>query len=103
MRLNYYRFPENVDEQVLLENGCTIVLKDGYTVHDTHIPPDKREEVDYIDHVISGISVTQAKMLLKKYGGGAWTDHIDRDGSVFESTPITLGGNNSKHKYNHHL
>lgn len=29
--------------------------------------------------------------------------HSERDGSCFEVTDITLTGNNSKFKYNHHL
>lgn len=51
----------------------------------------------------SGITISYAKKLLKKKGGCAWTEHIDRDGGCFEVTDITLKGNNSKFKYNHHL
>ena len=43
------------------------------------------------------------KKLLKQYGGIAWTDHIDRDGGLFEVTEIKLKGNNSKFRYNRHL
>ena len=50
-----------------------------------------------------GISVSHANQLLKKKGGHAWTEHYERDGTMFESTPITLKGNNSTHKYAHHL
>ena len=31
------------------------------------------------------------------------TEHIERDGGVFEVTDITLNGNNSRFKYNRHL
>lgn len=103
MRLNYYRFPENSDEQAMLEEGCGVVLKNGETIYPKNIPDDKRDQVDHIDDVVSGISVTHAKQLLKKYGGSAWTEHCDRDGGVFEVTDITLKGNNSRFKYNHHL
>lgn len=80
MRLNYYEFPTETEPEVLKENGCE---------------PD--------DRVLGGVSVTTAKKLLRQYGGSAWTEHIDRDGGCFEVTPITLTGNNSRFKYNHHL
>ena len=103
MRLNYYRFAEGTDESILLENGCAVVLKDGDTIYPDSIPDDKRELVDYVDDTIYGCSVTFAKQLLKRYGGSAWTEHIDRNGGCFEVTDITIKGNNSKFKYNHHL
>lgn len=103
MRLNYYRFPETVDEQIKLNEGCGVVLKSGDTIYPDTIPEDKRSLVEYVDDTIGGISVTHAKRLLKAYGGSAWTEHCDRDGSVFEVTDIQLKGNNSKFKYNHHL
>ncbi len=103
MRINYYRFPENADEQAMLEEGCGVVLKDGVTIYPDYIPDDKRALVDHVDGTVGGISVTHAKQLLKKYGGSAWTEHCDRDGGVFEVTDIQLQGNNSKYKYNRHL
>jgi hypothetical protein len=48
-------------------------------------------------------SIKRAKELLKQFGGFAWTEHIDRDGGCFQTTDIQLVGNNSTHKYNHHL
>jgi hypothetical protein len=50
-----------------------------------------------------GISVTQAKQLLKEKGGRAWTEHYERDGTMFERTAIKLQQNNSTHTYNQHL
>lgn len=79
MRLNYYRFPEGISEDIL------------------------REHCGADEDTIGGISVTNAKKYLKQFGGSAWTEHIDRDGSLFEVTPIEIGGNNSRFKYNHHL
>lgn len=49
------------------------------------------------------VSISTAKQLLKKEGGYAWTEHYERNGTLFEVTPITLTGNNSKFKYNRHL
>ena len=80
MKLNYYQFPENTEENVLREYGC-----------------------NKSDLVLGGISVTSVKKLLKDFGGNGWTEHCERDGGVFEVTDITLKGNNSKFKYNHHL
>lgn len=96
-------FPEETPEEILLSNGCGIVLKDGSEIYAEEIPSDKREFVKCIDRVIGGISVTRAKELIRKYGGSGWAEHIDRDGSLFETTEIKLSGNNSRFRYNHHL
>ena len=103
MRLTYYRFPEGTPENVLLSNGCGVVLKDGSEIFPDSIPEDKRPLVDHINTTLSGVSVTTAKNLMRQYGGYGWTAHIDRDGCVFETTPIQLKGNNSRFKYNRHL
>ena len=62
----------------------------------------KIDFIDYISHRIQ-VSISTAKRLMKRYGGIAYTHHIDRSGCCFEVTPISLEGNNSKVKYNHHL
>ena len=103
MRLHSYRFPSSVDEQTRLSEGCSIILKSGDEIYPDSIPEDKRHLVDRVDDTLTGITITAAKKLLKTYGGIAWTDHIDRDGSCFEVSMITLNGNNSQFKYNHHL
>lgn len=102
MRLSYYRFPDDTPESVLLENGCGVVLKSGEEIYPDSIPEDKRPIVDHIDHTVY-CKVSFAKQILKTYGGAAWTEHIERDGGCFEVIPISLGGNNSRFKYNHHL
>ena len=102
MRLHYYQFPQGTPEDILLENGCAIHLKDGNWTYQETIPDEYRHLVDHVDDTIN-CKVSTAKKLLCKYGGCAWTEHIDRDGSVFEITEISLRGNNSKFKYNHHL
>ena len=79
MRIHYYRFPEGTPENITSEHGSD---EDG---------------------LVSGCSISHAKALLKQYGGAAWTDHFDRDGGFFESSPIVLKGNNSRVKYNRHL
>lgn len=113
MRLNYYKFPEGVDAQMRFQNGaaaigggkcgrgrescrgCT-VCEDGWTQCPEFIVADAEDTLE-------GISVTAAKKLLRQFGGTAWTEHIERDGGVFETTDIRLTGNNSKFKYNRHL
>ena len=103
MRINYYQFPNDIPEDILLKEGCEIVLKNGETIYSETIPEDKRELVDHVDNVLYGLKVSSVKSLIKKYGGHGWTDHCERDGGVFETTEITLNGNNSKFKYNRHL
>lgn len=80
MRINYYKFPENISNDVLKEYE----LRDG-------------------EYTLDGMSVSEVKKLIKKYGGVGYTMHCERDGTLFETTPITLNGNNSKFKYNRHL
>lgn len=103
MRLNYYRFPEDSNPEDRFAEGCSVVLKSGRTIYPETIPEERKSLIDHIDDTLEGISISHAKELLKKYGGCAWTEHIDRDGSVFETSEITLSGNNSKFKYNQHL
>ena len=78
MRLSYYRFPEGAPVEIINEH-C-----------------DPGEDT-------TSCSVSWAKQMLKKYGGSAWTEHIDRDGGCFEVTEIKIKGINSRFKYNHHL
>ena len=103
MRLNYYQFPEDSDPMTRFNEGCAVILKSGSEIHPESIPDDKWPLIDRIDDTLGGITITAAKKLLKKYGGSAYTMHCERDGSVFEVTDITLKGNNSRFKYNHHL
>lgn len=96
MRLNYYRFPAESDPMDRFNEGCAVILKTGSEIYPESIPDDKWPLIDHIDDVIGGITVTAAKKLLRKYGGSAWTEHIDRDGGCFEITAIHLTGNNSR-------
>lgn len=112
MRLHYYRFPEEIEPQTRFQEGavhlegacaqgrdtcrgCTICA-DGWSECTQFI-------VSAAETSIGGISVKRAKELLRKYGGDAWTEHIERDGGVFEVTEIQLKGNNSRFRYNRHL
>ena len=113
-RLNYYRFPEGVDENTRAEHGCDKTsgcalngdlnlesagwkCERGWCCDCEHIC------VKEVGDTLSGISVSRAKQLLREFSGSAWTYHIDRDGGVFETTEIKLKGNNSRHRYNRHL
>lgn len=113
MRLNYYRFPDNVSAQTRFQNGasaidggecgkgcenchgCTI-CEDGWTQCPHFIVTDA-------EYTVEGISITEARKLLWQFGGTAWTEHIERNGGVFETSEIRLTGNNSRFKYNRHL
>lgn len=115
MRINYYRFPETVDPDVRYRHGtdmkhaiCTMSVSHEKADICIHRPEWGCKECKYYkvtnsDYVVEGISVTAAKKLLKEFGGSAWTEHCERDGSCFETTPIELKGNNSKFQYNKHL
>lgn len=104
MRLNYYRFPDDSDPMVRLDEGCAAVWKNGETTWPSRrVVEEHKDQLVCIDDTLGGITVTAAKRLLKLYGGCAWTSHIDRDGGCFEVTPIRLSGNNSRFRYNHHL
>jgi hypothetical protein len=41
--------------------------------------------------------------MIKNNGGRGYTEHYERDGTLFEVSHIELKGNNSSFKYNRHL
>jgi len=100
MRITYYSFPVElpIRERVLAYKQ----IVEGKDI--IEIPEDISDEVlDRNFPIEFDCSVSTAKKLLKKFGGNACTQHFDRDGGLFETTPILLKSNNSKFKYNHHL
>ena len=101
MRITYYCFPDTMSiREVAL---ATKQVVEGRT-EITEVPEDVSDEVLERNFACEiHVSVTLAKKLMKRFGGCAYTRHIDRDGSVFEVTPVTLKGNNSRFKYNVHL
>ena len=112
MRINYYRFPENIDPYTRYKNGAA--HKSAYcdtgrkNCRDCTICEEGWQECEHFrcteaDYIVRGLTVTAAKKLLREFGGSAWTEHYERDGGIFETTEIMLKGNNSKFKYNHHL
>ena len=113
MRLHYYRFPETADAQTRFLNGAAAIdggecglgrescrgcpeCEEGWSQCPRFLVTDAEDTLE-------GISITAAKKLLRQFGGAAWTNHIERDGGVFETTEIKLTGNNSRHQYNRHL
>jgi len=114
MKLHYYKFPEGVADAIRAEHGCDKTSGCALNMELDLSAANWKCELGFcyecehictkeIDDTLSGISITTAKELLKKYGGSAWTCHIDRDGGCFETSEIKLDGNNSRHKYNKHL
>lgn len=56
--------------------------------------------------VNGGYKLSTVKKLIKQNGGEGWTEHCERDGTLFEVTPIVVNGNNKMSynvKYNRHL
>lgn len=98
MRLNYYEFPETMS---VWDCYCAQVPEDEREPMPEGYEPTDEDRAHWCQ--MEGISVTTAKKMLKQYGGKAYTLHMERDGGVFETTPIQLKGNNSKFKYNRHL
>ena len=94
MKINTYVFPDGVDPHTRYLEGAEAYAGTG-----------NREtgRCTESDTEVLGITVTKVKQLIKKYGGHGFTQHIDRDGGLFDTTEIKLKGNNSKHKYNRHL
>lgn len=103
MRLSFYRFPDNSKEEDRLAAGCEIFLKNGGTVHADTIPIEHRDEVDSVGFITGPWNINVIKSYMKKFGGSGYTEHYERDGSLFEVTEIELKGNNSKFKYSRHL
>lgn len=48
-------------------------------------------------------NITWVKKMIKNNGGRGYTEHYERDGTLFEVSHIELKGNNSSFKYNRHL
>ena len=101
MRVNYYRFPEGIDAHTRFLNGAANKGGDCKLNRDTCSGCDhcdagwskcREFRCTAADDVISGISVMDAKRLLRSYGGVAWTQHHDRNGSCFATTTITTNG-----------
>lgn len=63
-----------------------------------YLPPESSDDDEPVF-----VTIKQAKKLLKEKGGRAWTEHYERDGTLFEVSEIHVEGNNSSFKYNHHL
>lgn len=105
MRINYYRFPEDMTDEERFNAYFEMLAWN---------PANDPEEIEWrrqraldrgekAPYELDGIKVSTAKKMLKAYGGIAFTQHFERDGGLFESTEIKLKGNNSRFKYNRHL
>ena len=102
MQLTYYRFPADMpirDCYDAWEKG-----REGYKSPPADMTDAELEEEWPRQQLCN---VRTAKKFLRKYGGVAWTEHIDRDGCIFETTPILAKGSNKKLSYgvtyNQHL
>lgn len=101
MRVTRYQFPDTMSiREIALATKRDIEGRTDILA----VPDDVSDDVlERNFPVVVNCSIATAKKMLKKYGGAAWTDHFERDGGFFESTPIKLKCNNSRHKYNQHL
>jgi len=62
---------------------------------------DDRQELEDEGRICT--TITGVKEMIKAHGGTGYTEHYERDGTLFEVTAIELNKNNSTHKYNQHL
>ena len=103
MRVTYYTFPAEVSPL-----DC---IRAYLRVKEWTPDMDDREDMVHYRNLKKKIeeygeiecSVSFAKKLLRAIGGNAYTQHFDRSGCLFETTPIRLTGNNSRHHYSCHL
>ncbi|MDR0920641.1 MAG: hypothetical protein LBM93_15545 [Oscillospiraceae bacterium] len=117
MKLNYYQFPDTVDEQTRADLGCMVLYETHCSEEETescyrlHPTEEWRGEpkklwncvscdkcVTSVGNNLGGLTITEVKKLMKKYGGCGYTTHADRDGSIQEYTDITLGNNRKSYK-----
>ena len=99
MRLTYYVLPDTLTAREQYE----ILKKEGFTQLGDPPPGMDDEQILSVLGCYHRCTVSTAKAMIRKYGGHGFTEHIDRDGTLFETTPIRLDGNNSKFRYNRHL
>lgn len=100
MRITYYTFPREMPAR----EQYKILLQEGFSVPNTE-PPEYFNDEAILDCIGADhrCSISEAKAMLKKYGGYAYTEHFERDGGYIGITEIKLKGNNSKFRYNRHL
>ena len=103
MQVTYYTFPEEVSpadciRAYLKAKGWTPDMNDREDkVHYRNLKKNIEENGEI------ECNISFAKKLLRAIGGNAYTQHFDRSGGLFETTPIRLTGNNSRHHYSRHL
>lgn len=92
MRITRYTLPQTMNAR----EQYRILKAEGYPVPSTEPPQDMTDEqileVIDINHICK---VSEAKRMLKKYGGSAWTEWYDRDGSYQDCMEIRLNGRNT--------
>lgn len=99
MRISYYRLPQ----ELTAREQYRILKAEGWCNRPE--PPKELTDEEILEcmGINHQCSISTAKAMMKKYGGCGWTEHYERDGGLFEVTPIKLTGNNSRFKYNRHL
>ena len=107
----HYKFPETMDAQTRFENGAEPLGDGGGCALDiedcegcSHFC-DERPATNYdwrecpnatvtdAGKYVGGLSFAEAEVLLRKFGGAAYAQHIDPDGNMVEITEIKLRDN----------
>ena len=105
MRINYYYFPDDMSPRQRYEAHKEIFGANEDWNWRRVVTDDTPDELidEWYPPVLEGCTVTTAKKFLRKFGGTACTQHFERYGSLFETTPITAKGNNSFRIYSWQL
>lgn len=99
MRISYYHFPEEFDNDKIFEALCA----EGFYTKGERKRFDWNFSGEGDDPHLHTGRISWIKKMIRKYGGSGFTEHYERDGGLFDVTPIELKGNNSRFRYNHHL
>lgn len=110
-RFTYYVFPDDAPDSVLSQYCQPIWDEDAVDAYMTkcfklklsseEIHKNYPKPIGFDRHI--NCSISQCKKYIRKFGGHGYTEHCERDGTVFEVSEVKLNENNSKFRYNHHL
>lgn len=90
MRITYYRLPQDLPAReqykILKAEGFTSLCEPPQDMTD--------EEILKVLGINHQCKLTEAKRMIKKYGGSGFTEWFDRDGSFTDSTALAVKGRN---------
>jgi len=90
MRITYYKLPQNLSAR----EQYRILKAEGFT--SLSEPPQNLtdDEILRVLGINHQCKLSEAKRMIKKYGGSGFTEWFDKDGSFTDSTEVMLNGRN---------